>query len=153
MLNRFNELPYKNAIIIVTGSFAAFIFIVLCILIPFLRNAGNAADEDAIIKFEYCGDSPKELCVLSFGHDGSGDTIINFFVPDKKFPDFYLIVKKAGQQSRYECIRNTEIKTSVLCRGAALSLKQTVEINIFASNSHELLATGRFLLEAFLIST
>src|SRR5436190_22587472 len=101
MLNRFNELPFKNAVIIVTASFVGFIFILFCVLTSFLRRTNDAADENSIIKFEYCGETPQELCVLSFGHDGSGDTIINFFVPDKKFQDFYLIVKKAGQESRY----------------------------------------------------
>lgn len=152
MLNRFNELPYRNAVIIVTASFLSLIFIGLCMSI-YLSREPRDTDEASVIKFEYCGEDPQALCVLSFGRDGSGDAIINFHVPDKKFPDFYLIIKKAGEENRYECVRNTEIPTSVFCSGAPLSLKQTIEIDLHASSDDELLASGRFLLQAFLVST
>ncbi len=153
MLSRFEALPLKNRIIVAI-TIGTILFLIPVLLVTFsLRRANALITPTPPIKFEYCEAEPDALCILSFGRDGSGDTIINFFVPDRKFPDFYLIVKKAGIASRYECKRNLQIKTSVFCSGEALSLKQTVQIDIHANDDDRLLATGTFLLQAFLVST
>jgi hypothetical protein len=153
MLSRFEALPLKNRII-VAATIGMMIFLIPVLLVTFsLRRANALITPIPPIKFEYCEAEPDALCILSFGRDGSGDTIINFYVPDKKFPDFYLIIKKEGTESRYECIRNEQIKTSVFCSGEALSLKKTVQIDIHAMEDDRLLATGTFLLQAFLVST
>jgi hypothetical protein len=153
MLSRFEALPL-NIRIIVAITIGMSIFLIPVLLVTFsLRHANALITPIPPIKFEYCEADPDALCILSFGRDGSGDTIINFYVADKKFPDFYLLIKKAGTESRYECIRNNQIKTSVFCSGDALSLKQTIQIDIHANDDDRLLATGTFLLEAFLVST
>jgi hypothetical protein len=153
MLNRIKALPLKFKVWMAVTS--AVIFLVIpTLLFAFLsRDIDSSTKKSALIEFEYCGATPTELCVLSFGRDSIGDTIINFFVPDRAFPDFYLMIKKAGTENSYECKRNGEIKTSVFCSGEALSLKQTVEINLFANESSQQLATGTFFIEAFLVTT
>jgi hypothetical protein len=151
MLNRLKSLPFKNRIMIaVTGV------LILCSIpaigLAFLWKQNNTAQPMDPIQFEYCGSTPTELCILSFGRDGAGNALINFFVPKKNFPGFYLIIKKAGLEYRYECQTNSEIKTSVFCIGEPLSLKQTIQVYLFAQEDDGLLATGNFFIEAFLVS-
>jgi hypothetical protein len=153
MLSRFEALPLKIRIIVAI-TIGMSIFLIPVLLVTFsLRYTNALITPIPPIKFEYCEADPDALCILSFGRDGSGDAIINFFVPDKKFPNFYLLIKKAVTESRYECIQNNQIKTSVFCSGDALSLKQTIQIDIHANDDDRLLATDTFLLEAFLVST
>ncbi len=153
MLSRFEELAPRNKIILAMTAGVVLFLIPLLLFTSILRRTNTAGVPTPAIKFEYCEAEPDALCILSFGRDGAGDAIINFFVPNKKFPDFYLIIKKAGTQSRYECTRNKQIKTSVYCIGDPLSLKQTIQIDIHANEDDRLLATGTFFLEAFLVST
>jgi len=154
MLSRFDALSLKSRLIVAITIGMILFSIPLLLFVFLVRRAAMpvtpAADP---IEFAYCEAEPDALCILSFGRDGAGDAIINFFVPDKKFPGFYLIIIKAGEESRYECRRNSQIKTSVFCSGEPLSLKQTIQIDIHANEDDRLLATGTFLLEAFLVST
>jgi hypothetical protein len=153
MLSRFEELTLRNRIILAMMVGVILLLIPALLFTFILRSTRTTSTPTPPVKFEYCEAEPDALCILSFGRDGAGQAIINFFVPDKKFPDFYLIIKKAGAESRYECIRNKQIKTSVFCSGEALSLQQTIQVDIHANDDGRLLATGTFLLEAFLIST
>jgi hypothetical protein len=151
MLNRFKSLPFKSRIMLaMTGA------LILCSIpvigLTLLLRQNNTAQPTDPIQFEYCGSTPTELCVLSFGRDGAGNALINFFVPNKKFPGFYLIVRKAGLEYRYVCQASSEIKTSVFCMGEPLSLKQTIQMDLFAQEDDGLLASGSFFIEAFLVS-
>lgn len=138
----------------ITSASLLILFLIPVIAITsILRKTSAPSEKASPIQFEYCGASLKELCILSFGRDGAGQAIINFHVPDRKFPAFYLIVKNAGAENRYECKKNAEIKTSVFCSGEPLSLRQTVEISLLANEDDRLLATGTFFIEAFLVST
>lgn len=152
MLNRFKALSFRNKIMITSASLLI-LFLIPVIAITFILRKTNTPPENTPpIQFEYCGTSLKELCILSFGRDGAGQAILNFHVPDRKFPAFYLIIKSAGAEHRYECKKSTDIKTSVFCSGEPLSLRQTVEISILANEDDRLLATGTFFIEAFLVS-
>lgn len=153
MLNRLYAWPASKKIIVAIAGLLIVCTGFILVFALLLKNAEPANSEKAPIRFEYCEADPKDLCVLSFGRGGPQSSMINFFVVNKSFPNFYLIVKKAGTESRFNCIRNSEIKTSVLCSGPPLSLKQTIEINIHASRDDRLLAKGTFFIEAFLIST
>ena len=136
---------------------AAIFMVLLCgIVVVFIlssRRASLNAEQVPPVKFSYCEAEPKELCILSFERGGPQNSFINFFVADRKFQDFYLIVKTEGKENRYECASNLKARTNVVCSGAPLSLKQTIEVNIFASENNQLLGTGVFFIEAFLIST
>jgi hypothetical protein len=151
MLNRFKSLPLKNRILFAITGVLILCSIPVIGLTLLLRQNDTAQPTDPI-QFEYCGSTPTELCILSFGRDGAGNALINFFVPGKKFPGFYLIVRKAGLEYRYECQASSEIKTSVFCMGEPLSLKQTIQVDLFAQENDGLLASGSFFIEAFLVS-
>jgi hypothetical protein len=153
MLNRFEGLSLKNKIILAVVCGLVLFMIPAVGFVLFLKRTNTSNPAPAVLEFKYCAASPRELCILSFGRDGAGDAILNFFVPDRRFPPFYVVIKSAGTESRYTCKRNSEIKTSVFCSGEPLSLKQTIEVHLFAESDNHLLATGKFLIEAFLVAT
>ncbi|MCQ3935883.1 MAG: hypothetical protein DPW18_02430 [Chloroflexi bacterium] len=103
--------------------------------------------------FAYCGADLEDLCVLSFGRDGDGNTIVNLFVPEKKFPAFYLLVERVTGESRYECDKNDDVPTIVWCIGASINLDERIEIRILSKKDDRLLAKGRFTVTAVLIAS
>jgi hypothetical protein len=104
------------------------------------------------LRFGYCGAELTELCVLSFGRDAHGNSIINFFAPED-FPDFYLRIQHFDRESIYVCIRNEETPTSVLCMGDVIHLNERVEIGVLSAEDYSPLAGGTFTLTAILISS
>lgn len=105
------------------------------------------------VSFEYCGADLDELCILSFGRDGDGNTIVNLFMPERKFPAFYLLVERVVGASRYECDKNDDVPTIVWCIGDSLNLDERVEIRILSKKDDRLLAKGRFTVTAILIAS
>jgi len=103
--------------------------------------------------FNYCGAQLTSLCVVSFGRDAFGDTIINLYVPQKTYPTFYLKVDRVSGESRYECELNKAVKTSIYCSGDAINLGEGFEIRLLSERDDRLLAQGTFTLTAFLVST
>lgn len=100
----------------------------------------------------YCGAELTELCILSFGRDADGNTIVNLFVPERDVPDFYLIASRVTGEYLFECSRSRNVPTSVYCVGSALNLGERVEFSVFAQDDDRLLAKGGLILKAFLIS-
>lgn len=105
------------------------------------------------LRFGYCGAELRELCILSFGRDANGNAIINFFVPERDFPDFYLRINRFDGESVYVCLKNEEAPTSVLCMGDVINLNERVEISLMSTEEYRLLARGKFTLTAILISS
>jgi hypothetical protein len=106
-----------------------------------------------VYQFGYCRVSMDELCILSFGRDAEGNTVVNLFVPERDFPDFYLIAGRVTGEYLFECSRNIDVPTSVYCIGAALNLGERVTFSMYALEDDRLLASGGLILKAFLIST
>lgn len=103
--------------------------------------------------FEYCGAKLISLCVVSFGRDAFGDTIINLYVPQTDYPPFYLKVIRRSGEGRYECETNKNFKTSVYCTGDPINLGEGFEIQLLAEQDDRVLAQGTFTLTAFLVKT
>lgn len=105
------------------------------------------------VAFEYCGAKLISLCVVSFGRDAFGDTIINLYVPQTDYPPFYLNVMRRSGESRYECETNKNVSTSVYCTGEAINLDEGFDIQLIGELDDRLLAQGTFTLIAFLVTT
>ena len=103
------------------------------------------------IEITYCGAIPEGICILSFGRDGSGDTIINLFVAPTDFPDFYLKVNKTSGEVIYECEKNEDVETSIYCIGEPVLLGEQVEITIFSIDGDIPIAYGKFAVTAILV--
>lgn len=112
-------------------------------------KSAEAAPEP--VKLEYCSADLVEPCVLSFGRDGDGNTIINLFVPKRRFPAFYLVVNRTSEENRYECDKNDANEDTIYCIGSPLNLDERIEISLFSKQEDQLLAKGRFTLTAFLL--
>lgn len=103
--------------------------------------------------FNYCGAQLTSLCVLSFGRDAFGQTVINLYVPPRTYPLFYLKLLRATGESEYVCTANKTVKTSVYCVGDALNLGEGLVMQLLAEKDDRLLAQGAFTLKAFLVPT
>lgn len=105
------------------------------------------------VSFGYCGAEFIDLCVVSFGRDAFGNTVINLYVPIRRYPVFYLeVIRQSGKQ-RFECKWNLDVKTSVYCTGSPLNLGEGFNIHIFSEEDNFLLAEGEFTLIAFRVTT
>jgi hypothetical protein len=103
--------------------------------------------------FDYCGARLTQLCVVSFGRDALDETVVNLFVPHRRYPAFYMnIVRKTGADV-YECTSSKVDETSVYCKGKALNLDEGIEIQLLAKHDDRLLARGTFKVNAFLVTT
>ncbi len=121
--------------------------------IVFLKQTPSEVVPEPILKISYCGVELEELCVLSFGRDLAGNMIINFFVPSRTFPDFYLKIKRTGVESAYQCEKNIELPTSVYCIGESVGLQEKIEIHLFSKKDDHIMAAGKLTLSAFLLAT
>lgn len=103
--------------------------------------------------FGYCGAHLADLCVVSFGRDAFGDTVVNLFVPSGQYPTFHLNIVRNTGADVYKCISSKIDETSVYCTGSALNLEEGIVIQILADKDNLLLARGAFTVNAFLITT
>ena len=117
-----------------------------------LQKAASKVDVEPVLKIGYCGTEPDELCILSFGRDVDENMVVNIFSPNRKFPEFYVKIKRAAGESVYECEKDKEIRTNVFCYGDLANLQERMEVRLFAKEDERLLAMGDFTLKALLIS-
>lgn len=131
-----------------------FIGIPICITSILFINSQFTQQPTAtpVLDITYCGANPQEICIYSFGRDGTGDTIINLFLP-KDFPNFYLKINKTSGEALYECEKNEDIETSAYCIGESILLGEQIEITIFSIDGDIPIAYGKFAVTAILISS
>lgn len=103
--------------------------------------------------FNYCGAQLTSLCVVSFGRDAFGNTIINLYVPEDTYAPFYLNVIRTSGESRFDCVVNKKVDTSVYCTGTPINLGEGFEIQVIAERNGNLMAQGTFVLTAYLVTT
>lgn len=148
----------KKPQVLIAALILAGIFALLClfVLVQFgvrtFRSQETPTPAAIPAGVGYCGAELTELCILSFGRDVDGNTIVNLFVPERDFPDFYLIASRVTGEYLFECSRSRNVPTSVYSVGSALNLGERVEFSVFAQEDDRLLAKGGLVLKAFLIS-
>lgn len=142
----------RKPIILVLAGIFLLVFLLLAWRIVSLQKAASEASVEPVLKIGYCGAEPEELCVLSFGRDVDENMFVNIFVPDRKFPDFNVRVKRIAGESVYECERNKEVPTNVFCYGDMVNLQEKMEVSLIATSDERLIAAGDFILKALLIS-
>jgi len=117
------------------------------------REPPDEPRQEPDVKVGYCGAELSELCILSFGRDAEGNALIDLFVPEEDFPDFYLKIYRAVGDSRYECSVLEGVPSRVTCVGPALNLNEQIEVELVSLADDRPLAIGRFLIKAFLIAS
>ncbi|MBE0669815.1 MAG: hypothetical protein IH588_04435 [Anaerolineales bacterium] len=143
----------RKSILLVLAGVATLALLLLTWRIVSLQKSASQVVSEPVFKITYCGAEPEALCVLSFGRDAEENLVVNVFVPERKFPDFYLKIKRITGESIYECEKNREVQTIVLCYGDMVNLQEKMEISLFAKADDRMLAAGTFTLNAILIST
>lgn len=155
MIGKIFSDPKRTVLIVAALILAAFVCIALLAGLGWTSYRNRATPEPTIepFIFEYCGERLTELCVVSFGRDAFGDTIINLYVPQRMYPLFYLNIVRSSGESRYECERNKNVQTSIYCTGTPINLGEGFEIQMISEADDRLLARGTFTLTAFLVTT
>lgn len=141
----------KSIVFVLVGVVVLALF-TLAWRIVSLQQAASEATVEPVLKISYCGAEPEELCVLSFGRDVDENMVVNLFVPDRKFPAFYLKIQRATRESTYECEKDKEVQSSIFCYGDMANLQERMQVSIFAKADDHLLAAGAFTLKAILVS-
>ena len=154
MLNKIFSDPKRIVILILSAIIALFICVVVLIGGGWsILHRSDLTPTATPISFGYCGAEFTSLCVVSFGRDALGYTVINLYVPIREYPVFYLkVVRQSGEQ-RFECEWNRDVKESVYCTGTPLNLGEGFNIQIFSEKDDALLAEGEFSLIAFRVTT
>jgi hypothetical protein len=124
--------------------------LVLGAVVVFWRSSFEAPAEPAA-KIAYCGAELSELCILSFGRDEQGNALINLFVPEEEYPDFYLKVGRAVGEVWFDCVKLEEVPTSVYCLGPALNLNEQLQVELVSQEDNRILAAGLFTVKAVLL--
>lgn len=143
----------RTILILALAGAAAFALLAaaLWMILPPAAPVPAETPAEPPIRFGYCGADLAELCILSFGRDARGNSIINFFAP-ADFPDFYLRIKHFDRESLYVCLRNAENPTSVVCMGGVIHLNERVDVYVMSAEDYRPLAGGTFTVKAILIS-
>lgn len=142
---------HKTLTFIAVGAFVLLVLLGLTLWWALRLKADQPEAVAPPIKFEYCSAELETLCVLSFGRDGDGNTIINLFAPKGDLPVFYLKVSRVTGESIYECDRLEDAPTTVYCIGEAINLNERFEIHVISKQDDRLLAVGKFTLTAVLL--
>ncbi|MBI5823941.1 MAG: hypothetical protein HZB18_07950 [Chloroflexi bacterium] len=116
-----------------------------------VRQALAKPDPQPVLKIRYCGAEPEELCVLSFGRDIDKKFVVNLFVPEGDFPEFYVTIKRTSGEGVYECVQNGEVPTSVYCLGDMVGLLEEMGVSLHSVEDDAQLAVGNFTLEALMV--
>ncbi len=142
----------RKTILFILAGVIVLVLLAVTWRIVSLQKAASEVDFEPVLKIGYCGAEPDELCVLSFGRDAEEKLVLNLFAPVRRFPDFYLKIKRLTGESIYECERDKEVRTSVYCYGEMVNLQEKIEISLVAKEDDHVLAVGQFTLKALLIS-
>ena len=105
------------------------------------------------VNFGYCGVELTNLCVISFGRDVFGATVINFYVPQNTYSDFYLHIIRAQEIARYDCKTFKSMPGSVFCTGNPIPLGEGFKIQMLSASEGQVLAQGVFTLNAYIVTT
>lgn len=145
----------KFAKILVAGVALAFAVLACVLIWVFVR--GNTNKDEAAeppVTVAYCGAELDQLCILSFGRDAQGDALINLFVPEDEYPDFYLKVGRSTGEVWFDCVKLEEVPTSVYCLGPALVLGERLQVELVAQEDNSrVLAAGTFTVRAILVAS
>lgn len=147
------KLTSNKKILLIASSILLLIGLLIASVVFLILNL-RLAEKTAIeppLKFEYCRTNLKDLCVLSFARDTSGNIVINLFVPIE-IPDFYLNVKRLTGEAVFTCEKVAGDETIVTCVGEALNLGEQIEITIISKDGDIPFAIGKFTLTAILVS-
>jgi len=155
MVGKFLSDPKRTAIAALAVILAVFVCMVFIVGFGWTSYLNRATLEPTMkpVSFDYCGERLTSLCVVSFGRDVFGDTVINLYVPLRKYPPFYLnIIRKSGE-SRFECEWDKKVRTKVHCTGEAIGLGEGFEMQLLSIKDDEIIAQGKFVLTAYLVTT
>ncbi len=112
------------------------------LLSKWTTGGSQLSQRNPVLELTNC--SPKNIppCVVSFGIDSDGNTLVNLLVPDSFPPGFYLKVIRNTSGSRYECQIVENFPTHFYCVGEKIPPGGVLLFMLIASKDDALLAKG-----------
>jgi hypothetical protein len=132
---------------------AGIITLVLILLaIILIANRRNDRNDQPITDILLCDLSSDELCIVTFGANNLNRMVINFQLPSKDYPDFYVKGKNRGAFNVYSCETSNISPTSTYCTGMRTPLGEPIQIEVYTTDGDLLIARGTFMVSAILLS-
>jgi hypothetical protein len=100
-----------------------------------------------------CAEDDSDLCVANFGANNLNRMVINFLLPYKGYPLFYVKARNRDTVGVYACEVDESDPTIVRCTGARTPLGEAVDLEIYTTDGDGLIARGTFLVSAIAIPT
>lgn len=151
MLSNFSTKQKIGALLIASIFILGFIFIFASAVRFAVNQFTSKPTPQDPLQVTFCDATPEGICILSFGRDVAGETLINLFVTPNTLPEFYMQVNKTSGTVVYACEKNEDVESSVYCVGEAVQLGEQVEIILISKDGDIPIATGKFIVTAILV--
>ncbi|MBL8099251.1 MAG: hypothetical protein JNK81_08715 [Anaerolineales bacterium] len=148
-----SKLTSNQKILLIAFALILLIGISICIASILFFTPSSTTEEptaEPYTTIQYCRNNLQEVCLLSFGRDIYGNAVINVFIPNEEFPEFYLRIVRTTDEIIYVCTKSES--STIICKGDALNLGERVEIFVTSTESYQIIAQGTFLIKAIYIS-
>ena len=119
-----------------------------------LRNGPPEASKRTLVaELGYCGAEGPRPCIESFLQDADGYLQVHVLVPNRKYPEFFLTINRAGDLQRYLCQKDDEVPVKRTCLGRNMPLGELLEFSLIAFADEQVLANGQFAIIGLLLNT
>jgi len=141
----------RNRLFVILSLFIGLLILGLGAI--FLINNIRGSSDSSAAEATWCDKDASGLCVVSFGTDNSDRMIINFKLPTFDFPGFYVKGINRDLANVYQCELDSADQNSVHCTGMRTPLGEVIFIEVYSTDSDVMIAQGRFVVSALLVST
>ena len=145
----------RKRLYIILGAIGAIFLLAWFTIFPFIKNlrATNNGSDQIITEITLCDVDARDLCIVTFGTDNTDRMVINFQLPHADYPTFYVNGSNKGMDDMYQCETAKAVPTSVYCTGIRTPLGEAIDIEVYATDSDLLMARGKIMVSAMVLST
>ncbi len=140
----------RKTTIIIVGI--VLVTLIICGFLGYMNDTRRATTEpsstpesESPINLTYCYTDALGLCIVSFGSDSAGNTLIVIRNSDPALAEFYLKITAADFRGRYECQQVRFSPDTFYCFGNQISDGSMVTIEVYLKNDNRLIASGTLL--------
>jgi hypothetical protein len=132
---------------------ALFILLVLGLGLLSMKKKDRESSGPPVAEITWCYENTSGLCLVSFGADSTDRMLMNFKLPNLDYPKFYVKGLNKDVANVYSCEMDQIDQTSVQCAGVRTPLGETIDVEVYLTDSDLLYARGRFVVSTLLVST
>lgn len=143
----------QKRVLLVAGAALLVIALIVITVLVIRQRAAARRQERSVAALTSCEVNREPLCIVSFGADLNDRMLINFLVPERAFPLFYVTVLHGQAAARFDCRVVENFPESVYCSGPRTPLGEAIVIEVYSVDEQSLLARGTFILSAIALPT